>query len=152
MSRQAEAGALVAVEGLNETLRVLRSLPKEAQAEIRDAAGKIAALQAARISAGAGHSAQSKHVAASIRVRRDRIPSIAIGGNAKAPVARHSGRQLPTMGQLLFGSEFGAANNWRFPPSSDSYWLFQGLKAVHPVVVATWAASVDQIANKWSVT
>ena len=71
----------VEVEGLNELLRDLRSLPKEASAELRLASQRIAsehmvpAWQSAAQQAGPW----GDKLAATIKARRDRLPSTVIG-------------------------------------------------------------------------
>lgn len=70
------------VVGLNSLLRDLRALPKDAQNELRSASVVIAerhmvpAWRAAALQAGPW----GPKIAASVRARRDRVPSVVIGG------------------------------------------------------------------------
>jgi len=83
------------VYGLSSLLRSLRTLPKEAQNELREASKDIAsrlmvpAYQAAAMKAGPWGGA----IAATVRAKRDRVPSVSIGSNRRA----FSGGASPTM-------------------------------------------------------
>lgn len=98
------------VEGLKPFLARLSKLPKTAQAEIREAAQGIADDEARRITAaGRGNDRQSQAVAGFVKARKDRVPMIAAGGNAKTGVSGGA-----TAGQLFFGAEFGGGSSKRF--------------------------------------
>lgn len=155
-----KASAVVRVEGLNDTLRALRRYPKEAQAELRDAAGEIANRQvrALRNKASSYPDRRVRGQAPTIRAGRDRIPVVRVGGARRIFDLRdtRSGRgKAPRAGDVLFGTEFGAVeggpNDWRFPPRRDSYWLFETLSIGHRQVVADWGRAVDQVATKWAM-
>lgn len=93
----------VEIDGLKPLLRRIRTLPKTAQDEIREAARAIADDEAARIaSAGRSSDKQSRAAAGFVRARRDRVPLIVAGGASKAGVSGGA-----TAGQLFFGAEFG---------------------------------------------
>ena len=66
------------VEGMRELLRALSKIPKELQADVRDASQAIAndLLSGAK---GAAHTPQQRMAAAGLKVRRDRIPVIFAG-------------------------------------------------------------------------
>jgi hypothetical protein len=97
------------IPGLNALLRDIGKLPKAAQGELRDASADIAtrhmlpAWRAAAMRAGPW----GPKLAASIRVRRDRVPALVIGGGRKvysggatASMARfpsHAGRVRPSI-------------------------------------------------------
>lgn len=73
------------IVGLNAILRDFQRLPKEAQAELRRRSAIIAgkhmvpAWRAAALQAGPW----GPKIAASVRARRDRVPSVVIGGKRK---------------------------------------------------------------------
>lgn len=112
-------------EGLFETLQAVRGvqadLRPEVNGKLRDAAGVSAgelALELAR-AAGASGVPVAPLVARSIRVKRDRIPVVSIGG------AMRVGRRGAAAGSLVWGSEQGPkgrVNHWAVPPN-PGYWI-----------------------------
>lgn len=91
------------VEGLKPFLTRINRLPKTAQAEIREAAQAIALDEAQRITAaGRADDKQSQAAAGFIKARKDRVPYIVAGGNAKTGVSGGA-----KAGELFFGAEFG---------------------------------------------
>jgi hypothetical protein len=107
------AGAVsfnVQVDGLLETIRSFQGLDRElerplANRELRQAAGDCAGGLAGDLRAAASSSSVpvARRVAASIRVKSDRLPSVTIGGSAR--VGRHGARAAV----LAWGSEHGPA-------------------------------------------
>jgi hypothetical protein len=108
-----------------ETLKAVRGVQADLRPgvnnELRDAAGSSAdglktALTAAASSSGVP---VAPRVARSIRVLRDRIPVVSIGGSASV------GRRGAPAGRLVWGSEQGpkgSINHWGVPPGSG-YWI-----------------------------
>ena len=93
----------VEVEGLPSYFARLRSLPKVAQDEMREAAMAIAEDEASRIrAAAASDSSQSAAIAQFIKARRDRVPAISAGGARRAGVKGGA-----RAGEIFFGAEFG---------------------------------------------
>jgi hypothetical protein len=142
-----------AVDGLNDTLRALRSLPKEANSELRVEVQKLTQKHAnALIGAASSHpDSRVRGVAPTIRASKDRVPTVKIGGARRVPVSRPG--QPPRAGDVVYGTEFGAEpgpNAWRFPEKSRSIWLFRTLRGRQAEVVADWNAAVDKVARKWA--
>jgi hypothetical protein len=111
----------VEAEGVEETIAAVRGiakdLRKEANAEIRVAAKRAAgelvvALQAAASSAA---TPVSRRVAASVRVKSDRFPTVAIGGSKRV------GRRGAPAAVLVWGSEQGGRNF--AAGAGGSYWI-----------------------------
>jgi len=116
------------VAGLN---KALRRLPKEASARLRDASVDIAEMVAddAR-SRALSVGGVAKHVAPTIKARRDRIPVVRMGGDQRLPPrdgrdragARADGVAGPrnplnqTVGAVMWGAEFGGGKR---PQSSQ---------------------------------
>jgi hypothetical protein len=132
------------VEGLNDVLRGFRALPKEASAELRQASQKIAAehmvpawQNAALYNAGPW----GQVIADSVKVRRDRVPAVQIGGNRKA----FSGGATATMVRYPSSSGEGKES---FAPFERTNWLDK-VKAYQPAALREWGAAVDRIVDKW---
>jgi hypothetical protein len=141
------------VEGLGETLRLLNKLPKEAKKELRAEVQQMTGKHAKYLAAQAARSTDSRirGQAATIRAKKDRLPTVLIGGARQVKVSRPGPN--PRAGDVLFGTEFGARqgpNAWRFPPARDSYWLFASLKGRQPALLSEWEAAVTKVARKWA--
>lgn len=99
--------------------RALRSLPKEAQATMRDASLDIAdsvarkAGQRARMVGGV-----MRYVAPTIKAKRDRVPKIVMGGTTRLPSRDGSPRRgsKQTVGNVVWGGEFGSDRFRQFSP------------------------------------
>ena len=118
-------GLTVEMDGIFETLKAVRQVEADLRPgvnnELRDAAEASAGELAAELvtSASASGVPVAPRVAASIRVKRDRVPVVSIGGSA--PV----GRRGAPAGALVWGSEQGpkgGVNHWGVPASSG-YWI-----------------------------
>ena len=132
MARGRTTGGLtIEVDGLTETLKAFQTLEREfarpaANAQLRDAAGRCAeGLRGELVRAASSSGVPvAPRVARSIRVKRDRIPVVSIGG------ATRVGRTGGQAGSLVWGSEQGpkgAVNHWGVPPSSG-YWIAPAVK------------------------
>ncbi len=93
------------VAGLN---RALRQLPKEASAELRDSSVKIAQAIADDARGRANRvGGVAKLVAPTIRGTRDRVPVVKMGSTGRLPQPRGPNRGKQTIGDVIFGAEFG---------------------------------------------
>lgn len=134
----------VYVEGLNDVLRAFRKLPKEASAELRSASQTIAtrymvpAWQKAALEAGPW----GPKLAQNIKARRDRVPSVSIGGNRKI----FSGGATANM--VRYPSHSGQARQ-SFAPFTKTDWI-SSATYIKPAL-GEWAKAVDQIIAKWEV-
>lgn len=138
------------VDGLNETLRVLRRMDKEGQKELREAVQGVADKHAAAVRSAFSRDARWRHIAPTVRAKKDRMPVIMIGGARKAGVSGGA-----TINDLLYGVEFGS-NDWRFPPRTPrqgrgnaGYTIYPTLAARHRQVVDDWQRAVLEVARKW---
>jgi len=132
------------VEGLNDVLRAFRALPKEASNELRQASNVIAAQHmvpawqnAALFYAGPW----GQVIADSVKVKRDRVPAVQIGGNRKVL----SGGGTATM--VRYPSSTGEAKD-SFAPFERTEWLTK-TRAYAPAALREWGAAVDRIVAKW---
>jgi len=152
------AGAVV--EGLNETLKALRGIDKEANKAIRDEVQKIANMMAREIAAaGRGKSKRDAFVAESVRGTRERTPVIKIGSAKRMPVSRAGAG--PRASDLMFGMEFGAnksgPNGWRFPErtpklgrGNEGYWIYPTARKQQRRVLEMWAKALEKVAAEWT--
>lgn len=115
------ASLTVRTEGIEETLEALRGLDrdlrKEANAEIRSAAKEAANELAADLRTAAAGAATpvARRVAASVKVKSDRFPTVTIGGSKRVGV-----RGAPAA-RLVWGSEQGGRNF--AAAEGGSYWI-----------------------------
>lgn len=142
----------VKIDGLRETLRAFRDLPKEASAELRDEAGKIAGDMAGWISSAArADSRQSALVADTVKVRRDRVPVVELGGTTR--VGTGTGRQKARAYQILFGANFGSRSFPQFRQwagKGNDYFVFRQIEAHEREIEERYLDAADRILTHWS--
>jgi hypothetical protein len=135
----------------------LRTLDKDANNQLKTDVMAISQWSAGRIKNAASLNPYPKQAAkalATTAARRDRVPSVAIGGSRQ----KYSGGAVA--GNILFGSEFGANptsingrfpnGGRRFPMPSKGYGIFATLKQIQPEITRQWKAAVDKVLNEWS--
>jgi hypothetical protein len=132
------------VDGLNDVLRAFKALPKEASAELRKSSMEIADRHMApawRNAALYYAGPWGPAIADSVRVKRDRVPAVNIGGNRKV----FSGGATPTM--VRFPSDTGEARG-SFAPFEKTNWI-SNVRGYHGDALREWGAAVDRIVDKW---
>jgi hypothetical protein len=160
---------------LKHLYAAFKTLSDEANTELKSQVTAISAWTAVKIQAAAKNArympAQAERVASTIKANKDRIPNITVGGSKK----NFSGGAA--VGEVLFGSEFGAEpylakrkngsnlgansfgknNGRRFPPMSppynggnEGYWIFPTLRKEQPAITSAWITAVDGVLNNWS--
>lgn len=132
------------VDGLNDVLKAFRALPKEASAELRKASQGIAERHMApswRQAALEYAGPWGEKIAASVKVRRDRVPAVQIGGMRKA----FSGGATPTM--VRYPSSSGERGD-SFAPFERTNWLSK-TRGYAPAALQEWGRAVDVIVRKW---
>lgn len=135
------------VDGARETLEAFRGLPKEASEQLRVASLRLAELLAQRVAAaGQSEGRQAALLVSTVKPRRDRIPSISVGGT------RAVGHPWPKRGrakafELLFGSEFGSSSGHGFKPhrGQRGYWIWPTIEANQAAISQEWLAAADAI-------
>jgi hypothetical protein len=80
-------------------------------------------------------------IADSVRVKRDRVPAVQIGGNKKVL----SGGGSATM--VRYPSSTGQAKD-SFAPFEKTDWLSK-VRAYQPAALREWGAAVDRVVAKW---
>ena len=131
------------VDGLNDVLRAFRKLPKEASQELRKASGNIAERYMVPAWKDAAYFAGpwNQVLMDSVKVRRDRVPAVSIGGNKKVL----SGGGTATM--VRYPSSSGEARQ-SWAPFEQTDWL-KATKNYKPAAIREWGAAVDAIVRKW---
>lgn len=135
------------LEGATETLKAFKDLPKDASERLRQASLRLAELLASRVqAAGQAEGRQAALLVPTVKPRRDRIPSITVGGTARV------GHPWPKRGkakafELLFGSEFGANTGHGFKPhrGQQGYWIWPTVIASQEEIGREWLKAADEI-------
>jgi len=133
----------IEILGAREILRAFRELPAEASDQLREESGQIARKLADDIEAAArAEGRQAALMAATVKVRRDRVPVVQAGG------AKRVGRNRVPAADLLYASEFGS-NLRQFRPhlKGDSYWFYDTVERQDSAILAQWLEAVDAILN-----
>ena len=138
------------ISGLNEVLRSFKALPKEAAKELREASVDIAdkymapSWRQAAMNAGPWGS----KIADSVKVRRDRLPSVSIGGNKKV----FSGGASATMVRYPSDQGRGVARPGRIMPADfqKTDWIKEAKRGYATDAIQEWAKAVDRIVLKWT--
>lgn len=138
----------VQVEGMRETLDALKALPKEANAAIRDASKELAQSLATKIKLAAGRdrSPQARLVASTLKVKRDRVPVIEVGGTKRI------GRHRVEAHELLFGAEFGSHRFKQFHKrhtGTTGSWFFPTVEREQAEIIAAWDQAADEIVTRF---
>jgi hypothetical protein len=133
------------VTGLNELLRDLRALPKEYQDKLRDASQDIASRYMApswQQAALNGAGRYGPAIASSVKAKRDRIPSLSIGGARRA----FSGGASPTM--VRYPSDSGVTNPKTPGPGAvfgdGGKWIQQARGYITPAM-HEWGQAVERV-------
>ncbi len=160
---------------LKNLYAAFKTLTDEANNELKSQVTAISAWTATKIQAAASSAPympkQASRVADTVRANKDKIPNVTIGGSKR----NFSGGAA--VGEVLFGSEFGAepyltkkkngsnlgANSFgknkgrRFPPMSppynggnEGYWIFPTLRREQATITSAWITAVDSVLNNWS--
>jgi len=143
------------VDGLQETLRAFNRYGKEANKELRQAAGGIAdQLVPALILAAGSASPQAALVAPTVKRRSDRVPTIVAGGSKRIRPNTRSYRRV-TAGDIFFGSEHGGGRRpgtRQFPEwvGKGGYWFWPTVRAAIPVMRREYIRTLDELAAKWA--
>lgn len=146
------------VDGLRDTLRMMRSLPKEAQKELRAEVQRVTDGHAAviRSAMGGWPDRRVQALSSSVRAAKDRTPVVNIGTARRLPLEGN-----PRGLDVLYGAEFGAnvtgRNAWRFPARTPKlgrgnvgYTIFPALRDRQPQIARDWESAVLRTVRAWS--
>lgn len=134
----------VRVEGLTETLRAFKELPKEASQELRVQTNEISDFIAMRVrQAGKAHSRQAALVADSVKSYKGRTPEVGGGGMKRV------GSNRQPVHKILFGAEFGSNTLRQFKPHRGQmgYWFFSTVEDNKDELYEAWLDVVDHVAS-----
>ena len=144
----------VEVEGLSETLKALRGVQRDlrmsANGEIRDAAGRCSEELVGYLSSSASSSGVpvAPRVARSLKVKRDRFPSVSVGGTMRV------GRGGAIAAKLLWGSEHGPAtmpNRFAVAPGAG-YWIAPAVaRFKQGPAVSTFTAAITRVFRRYGL-
>jgi hypothetical protein len=146
--------AEVTVDGLKETLRAFNTYGKEANRELREAAGEEADRVVAAITLAAGTAGpQAALVATSVKRKSDRVPSIVAGGSRRIRPNTRPKRRV-SAGDVALGAEFGGGRRpqtRQFPAWSGKrgYWFWPTVRAHLPAMRRNYIRALDTLARKW---
>lgn len=133
------------IDGAAALLRKFNALPKEANKELRAAALQLSGLLAQEVrSAGMAEGRQAAELVPTVKARRDRIPSVSIGGTKRIFRGKKDRTQQEAY-RALFGSEFGGNGHGFKPPRSGGYWIRPAIKAAEPEIAREWRAAAERI-------
>lgn len=139
------------VDGLDDILRAFRNLPKEASQELRQASQVVADKHMApawREAAINYAGPWGEKIAESVKVKKDRVPAVNIGGQRK----KFSNGASPTMVRYLTdkGDRGRAGLQKRAPEAfhQGTDWISQ-VRQYQGGAMQEWAKAVDQIVLKW---
>jgi len=133
------------VEGLNELLRALNKLPKEANQELKASSKVIAEryMVPAWKDAALNYAGPwGERIAASVKAGTDRIPVVRIGGNRKV----FSGGASATM--VRYPSDSGQKRD-SWAPFEQTDWIAKRAP-YQEKALEEWGQAVDRVIAKWT--
>lgn len=149
--------------------QAFKSLDKDTNAALKvevQGLTDYVARQIKMAAADAPNPRQASLVATTVRANKDRVPNITIGGSRKFKASRRGTERnpLPSVGQVLFGSEFGATGSgagsfkqggrkfpyWsgRYGHGSRGWWIFPTLRQLQPKITHDYHAIIDRYIKK----
>lgn len=161
---------------IKQILRAFSRMDKAANTDLKDLSRSISQWLVPELArASMNHRwypEQAQRLASSIRVSRDRVPAIMVGGARR--FTNRDGQRV-AYGSLLFGNEFGAFPSFsrdrfrnrfqqqnqsqgglQFPPRSPregrgnrGYWIFPRLKRLQPRILGWWLEGAKEVADLW---
>ena len=153
--------ATIDYEGYAEATRAFRRYARQVDngsSEMRTAAGRVAAPLAARIQAkfSADSDPRSPILALTVRVKRDRVPAVTVGGSRKL-FSAGTQQNVVSAGRVLFGTEFGAHTrtggyrSWSGNGDSAGYVFYPTLRASADITYREYGAMLLDLARQWGL-
>lgn len=144
----------IQVDGLKETLRAFNAYGRDANKELRAAAGTLAEQLVPVIMVAAGAAGpQATLAASSVRRVSDRVPAIGAGGTRRVRPQTRPKRRVDA-GDVFFGSEFGGGRKpttRQFPPwtGTAGRWFFPTIRRATPQLMAEYRRVLDDLADRF---
>lgn len=141
---RAKTNVDVRIEGLNRVLRAINQFPKEASEELRKESQDIAARYMAPAYQSAARRAGpwGNRMADSVRVKKDRVPSVSIGYQKRV----FSGGASTVQVRYPTHSGQGRAS---FAPFTETRWIDKA-KGYKPRAMEAWGDALTRIVRKWN--
>jgi hypothetical protein len=142
----------VKIEGLDSTLRAFNQYGRDANKELRQAAGVHADHLVAMLTTAGNNAGKGAALAAgSVKRKSDRVPAITAGGSRK--VKSSTGKV--TAGDVFFGYEFGGGRRpttRQFPPwlGRVGYWFWPLIRREMPALRRAYLDTLEDLARKWA--
>lgn len=134
--------------GIRALLAQLNELPKQASQDVRVAAGVIAEklVPAAKRGAITHGGPQGKLLAPTIKVVRDRVPSLQAGGTKRV------GSNKVYAYKVLYGSEFGSTvyKQFHHGHTTDGYWFFPLIRTEDPMIEREMSTAIEAIIARFN--
>lgn len=140
---RAQSDTVAEIKGMRQLLRVLSKLPKDLQAEVRDASQAIAD-DLVNQSKNAAHTPLQQKVAGALKAKRDRVPVVKAGGKVDGTPVK----------DIFYGAEFGGGKRpttRQFPTHKgrEGYFLYPTARARGREYSEKWAEAVDKAFKDW---
>lgn len=141
---KAQSSVDVRIEGLNRVLRAINQFPKEANQELRKEAQDIAAryMLPAYQSGARRAGPWGERLAAGMRVKKDRVPSVSIGYQKRV----FSGGASDI--QVRYPSHSGQRRD-SWAPFTNTRWIDKA-KGYKPKAMEAWGDSLTRVVRKWN--
>lgn len=135
------------IKGMRKLLRILNSIPKDLQDDVRDASVAIADDLVAGAKSAA-HTPMAQLVVGGLKVKRDRVPVVRVGRNV---ITARGARET----DIFYGAEFGGRmrrTTMQFQPhrGREGYFLYPTARQRGKHYAELWAESVDKAFKAWN--
>ena len=137
------------ISNIAPTLALLKTMPRQFNADVRKTVTRQVAGPAAKriAAAGAASEKQSAAAAKTVKAAFDRVPTIRAAGSRR--VTKHA-----TGGDIFFGAEFGGRGRkttMQFRPhrGRTGYWFYPTMRGMSEQISREWEASIDGVFHAW---
>jgi hypothetical protein len=150
--------ATVTVAGDKETIAAFRRYARgvaNGSSDMRAAAGRTAAGLAGRVQSAltSDGDPRSPILALTVRVKRDTVPAVTVGGSRRLFSAGTQTNIIPA-GRVLFGTEFGAhtrIGGYRSHTGRVGYAIFPAIRAAEDVTIREYRQELNGLARQWGL-
>ena len=158
MATKPPPAATIDVQGHQETVRAFRRYARSVDhgsSDLRAAAGRTAAGLAGRIQTAltSDGDPRSPVLALTVRVKRDTVPAVTMGGSRKLFSAGTQQNIIPA-GRVLFGTEFGAHSKiggYRSHSGRVGYAIFPTIRSAEDITIREYRQELNGLARLWGL-